>query len=72
MRKIIGLTFVSLDGVMQAPGGPQEDIGGSLNFAPAATATLTILEDDQHYLLYLPLANKPYPILPEVPSPEVL
>lgn len=28
MRKIIVLTFVSLDGVMQAPGGPQEDTDG--------------------------------------------
>jgi dihydrofolate reductase len=25
MRKIITTTFVSLDGVMQAPGGPEED-----------------------------------------------
>jgi dihydrofolate reductase len=28
MRKMIVLTFVSLDGVMQAPGGPQEDTDG--------------------------------------------
>ena len=28
MRKIIGATFVSLDGVMQAPGGPTEDPTG--------------------------------------------
>ena len=28
MRKIIGAAFVSLDGVMQAPGGPTEDPTG--------------------------------------------
>jgi dihydrofolate reductase len=28
MRKIIALTFISLDGVMQAPGGPEEDTSG--------------------------------------------
>ena len=29
MRKVIVLTFMSLDGVMQAPGGPEEDASGS-------------------------------------------
>lgn len=32
MRKIIVLTFVSLDGVMQAPGGPDEDRSGGFEY----------------------------------------
>ncbi len=28
MRKLITSTFVTLDGIMQAPGGPQEDDSG--------------------------------------------
>ncbi|TIT64676.1 MAG: dihydrofolate reductase [Mesorhizobium sp.] len=32
MRKIIAATFVSLDGVMQAPGGPEEDPAGGFKF----------------------------------------
>jgi dihydrofolate reductase len=32
MRKIIVATFTSLDGVMQAPGGPQEDPTGGFSF----------------------------------------
>ncbi len=32
MRKLIASTFVSLDGVMQAPGGPEEDPTGSFAF----------------------------------------
>jgi dihydrofolate reductase len=32
MRKIVVLTFVSLDGVMQAPGGPGEDDSGNFKY----------------------------------------
>lgn len=32
MRKIIVLEFVSLDGVMQAPGGPEEDTSGDFKY----------------------------------------
>lgn len=32
MRKLIILSFISLDGVMQAPGGPDEDTSGGFEF----------------------------------------
>lgn len=32
MRKIIVLSMVTLDGVMQAPGGPQEDMSGGFEY----------------------------------------
>ena len=32
MRKIIVLSFITLDGIMQAPGGPKEDISGGFKY----------------------------------------
>ena len=42
MRTLRTATFVSLDGVMQAPGGPKEDPRGGFKFGDLFTATAWI------------------------------
>lgn len=59
MRRIIGAAFVSLDGVMQAPGGPTEDPTGGFDQGgwqfkfpdPDADATMGPLLDGDYDLL---------------------
>jgi dihydrofolate reductase len=59
MRKIIVGTFVSLDGVMQAPGGPQEDTSGGFKYGgwlvPHFDETVGAAVDD--------LFDKPFDLL---------
>ncbi len=67
MRKIIVLTFVSLDGVMQAPGGPEEDTSGNFKFGgwtvPYFDATLgQIMAEQMGHPFDLLLGRKTFEI----------
>lgn len=59
MRKIIVLSFVSLDGVLQAPGGPEEDTSGGFAYGgwtvPYFDEVLGTVMDGQ--------MNKPFDLL---------
>ena len=67
MRKIITTTFVTLDGVMQAPGGPEEDTSGGfayggwqMSFGDEATGK--IIEDFMTTPFELLLGRRTYDI----------
>ena len=59
MRKIIVLSFITLDGIMQAPGGPEEDTSGGFRYGgwivPYSDEFLGKVMDEQ--------MNKPFDLL---------
>jgi len=59
MRKIIVLSFITLDGIMQAPGGPEEDTSGGFKYGgwivPYSDESLGKVMDEQ--------MNKPFNLL---------
>jgi dihydrofolate reductase len=59
MRKIIAATFVSLDGVMQAPGGPEEDPTGGFGYGGWATSYF----DDVLFGVIGEMFDKPFDLL---------
>lgn len=68
MRKIITITFVTLDGVMQAPGGPGEDTSGGFAYggwqmnAPADKELSDMLETHMSLPFELLLGKRTYDI----------
>ena len=44
MRKLITAAFVSLDGVMQAPGGPEEDPSGGFGYGGWSRRSPTMMD----------------------------
>ena len=59
MREIVVLSFISLDGVMQAPGGPEEDTSGGFTYGgwtfPYTDETMGQILDEQ--------MNRPFDLL---------
>ncbi|MBE9666225.1 dihydrofolate reductase family protein [Mucilaginibacter boryungensis] len=66
MRKIIVLSFITLDGVMQAPGGPEEDTSGGFEYggwsAPYADETSGKLMQQQMQPADMLLGRKTFDI----------
>ncbi|HLO91041.1 MAG: dihydrofolate reductase family protein [Chloroflexota bacterium] len=66
MRKLIVLSFITLDGVMQAPGGPEEDTSSGFNYggwsAPYFDEEAGKLMEKQMYPADLLLGRKTFDI----------
>jgi dihydrofolate reductase len=67
MRKVVVLEHISLDGVIQSPGGPEEDTSGGFSYgewiAPYGDATLgTLLKKQMNKPFDLLLGRKTYDI----------
>jgi dihydrofolate reductase len=67
MRKLVILTFLSLDGVMQAPGGPEEDTSGGFKFGGWTVpyfdaASGNVMSEQMGHPLDLLLGRKTYDI----------
>ncbi|MBX4198624.1 dihydrofolate reductase family protein [Candidatus Parcubacteria bacterium] len=67
MRKIVAFTMISLDGVMQGPGGPEEDTSGDFKYggwtAPYSDESFgKIINEELSVLFDLLLGRKTYEI----------
>src|ERR1700751_1924696 len=67
MRKLIVLSFITLDGVMQAPGGPEEDPTGGFTFGGVAgpyfgVVVRKVMVEQMSRPFDLLLGRKPYEI----------
>ena len=51
MRKLVVTTFLTVDGVMQAPGGPGEDPSGGFQFEDMANQMAEWFSHAQDFLL---------------------
>src|ERR1700760_4443432 len=51
MRKIIVLSFISLDGVMQAPGGPEEDTSDGFKYGGWTAPYYTEADTDANEIM---------------------
>jgi dihydrofolate reductase len=60
MRKIITTTFVTLDGVMQAPGGPEEDTAGGFAYGGWQ---MSFPEDEHMSSIMSGFMNSPFELL---------